>query len=223
MTRIHPIEKIRLIDWLASPRGPRPAAYLRKFRPRMSVRFALAVRSTLSGRPAGPRRFESLYLPSTPFVKVVALRHYAKIFGPRVFVETGTFLGDTTAAVADLFERCYTIELSPELHARARKRLSLVPQVICVEGKSEIELPRLLQRIAEPALFWLDAHGSAGITADAGLDPVLHELDAIYRHAIKRHVILVDDARGHQETVWRRVPAGYRASVRNDIIRIVPG
>ena len=105
MTRIHPIEKIRLIDWLASPRGPRPAAYLRKFRPRMSVRFALAVRSTLSGRPAGPRRFESLYLPSTPFVKVVALRHYAKIFGPRVFVETGTFLGDTTAAVADLFER----------------------------------------------------------------------------------------------------------------------
>jgi hypothetical protein len=222
MTRINAIEKIRLVDWLASPRGPKPAAYLKKFKPRMGVRIALAVRNTLSGRPTRPRRFESLYLPSTPFVKVVALRHHAKTFGPRVFVETGTFVGDTTAAVADLFQRCYTIELSPELHARAQKRLSPLAHVICLAGNSEIELPRLLERIAEPALFWLDAHASAGITADAELDPILQELDAIYRHGVKRHVILVDDARGHQEAIWRRVPAGYRATVRNDIIRIVP-
>jgi hypothetical protein len=155
-------------------------------------------------------------------VKVIALRHYARKFGTRIFVETGTFFGDTSAAIADLFERCYTIELSPELHTRAQKRLSHISHLVCLQGDSGTELPRVLEHIKEPALFWLDAHASCGATADAGFDPILKELDAIYRHSVDRHVILVDDARGHDEMIWRRVPSHYRATVRNDIIRIVP-
>jgi hypothetical protein len=94
--------------------------------------------------------------------------------------------------------------------------------VSCIHGESGVELPRVLAHVQEPVLFWLDAHPSGGQTADAGFDPILHELDAIYRHPVKRHVILIDDARGHDEAIWKRVPPHYRAMVRNDIIRIVP-
>jgi Glycosyl transferase family 2 len=222
MTRLDPIEKRRFVAWLASPSGLGASPCLRKFRPRAMARFVLALRNTLSGRPSLPRDFRCLHLPSTPFVKIVALRRYAKVFGTRVFVETGTFFGNTTAAVADLFERCYTIELSPELYARARKRFLATPHIVCINGESGAELARVLEDIQEPALFWLDAHASAGVTADGGFDPILHELGAIFRHRIKGHVVLVDDARGREEMIMRAVPSNYRASLRNDIIRIVP-
>ena len=222
MSRMHPIHKIQFVDWLASPVGPRPTPFMRKFKPRTSVRLALALRHILSGRPAGPGRFECLYLPGTAFVKLVALRRHARVFGPRLFVETGTCRGDTTVAVADLFERCYTIELSPEFCAEARKRLAPFAHVTCIEGESSVELPKVLQKIAEPALFWLDAHPTGSHAADAGFDPLFRELDAIYAHPVKRHVILVDDASGREEMVMRGAPVHYRASVRNNIIRIVP-
>jgi GT2 family glycosyltransferase/predicted O-methyltransferase YrrM len=222
MTRLHPIEKIRFVAWLASPAGPGAAPCLRKFKPRATARFVLALRNTLSGRPSLPRDFRCLHVPSTPFVKVVALRHHAKAFGTRVFVETGTFFGNTTAAVADLFERCYTIELSPELYARARKRFEGTPHVVCINGDSGAELARVLEDIHEPALFWLDAHPSGGVTAGDRSDPILQELGTIYRHRVKGHVVLIDDARGREEMIMRAVPSNYRAVLRNDIIRIVP-
>jgi len=56
---------------------------------------------------------------------------------------------------------------------------------------------------------------------DIGTDPLLRELGAIYRHRVKGHVALIDDA-GREEMVMRGVPSHYRATVRNDIIRIVP-
>jgi hypothetical protein len=66
-----------------------------------------------------------------------------------------------------------------------------------------------------------EARGQAK-TSDTGFDPMLQELDAIYRHRVKSHVILIDDARGREEMVARGLPSHYRATVRNDIIRIVP-
>jgi glycosyltransferase involved in cell wall biosynthesis len=222
LSRMDPIYKMQLVDWLASPAGPQPSPFMRKLKPRTSVRLAFALRHTLAGRPSGPRRFECLYLPATPFIKVVALRHHARVFGTRVFVETGTSRGDTTVAVADLFERCYTIELSAEFCACARKRFTPFPHVTCIEGESSAELPKVLQNIDEPVLFWLDAHATGSHAADAGFDPLFKELDAIYAHRIKRHVILVDDASGREDMVMRGAPPHYRASVRNNIIRIVP-
>src|SRR5262249_10931676 len=108
-----------------------------------------------------------------------------------------------THAVADLFQRCYTIELSPELHRRTQIRPSHLSHVTCIRGERGAELPRILAHVDESALFWLDAHASGGQTADAGFDPILRELDAIYRHPVKRHVILIDDARGHAEAIWK--------------------
>jgi hypothetical protein len=151
------------------------------------------------------------------------LQHYAGEFGLRTFVETGTFVGDTTAAVARSFDRCFTIELSDDLHARAVKRFSAQPHIVCVHGDSGAAINDILSRIDQPALFWLDAHYSGGITADAGYDPILKELSSIFAHSSNGHVVLVDDARGHQiDAIARHIPEGYFLSIKNDIARIVP-
>jgi hypothetical protein len=154
---------------------------------------------------------------------VLALRQYARAYGATVFVETGTATGQTTALVADLFQRCATIELSKALHARALANLAEFPHVSCLQGDSGVVLRQVLERIDVPALFWLDAHASGGTTADAGYDPIDKELEAIYAHPVQGHVILIDDARGHTVSkIIANVLASHEASVRNDIIRIVP-
>jgi hypothetical protein len=68
--------------------------------------------------------------------KVRAIRWYARHYQPRFFVETGTGLGDTPAAVADLLAQCFTIEPSAELHQFAAERLSKIANVRCLQGDS---------------------------------------------------------------------------------------
>jgi hypothetical protein len=123
------------------------------------------------------------------------LRKLAKKYGLRVFVETGTHYGDTLAAMMPVFAKLYSIELSADLHAKCVRRFEGYPNVEVIQGDSGIELGKLLKKITEPALFWLDGHYSGGETARGTTDtPVVEEL----RHVLsagRRHVILVDDAR----------------------------
>jgi hypothetical protein len=102
-------------------------------------------------------------------------------------------------------------------------RFSDATHVVCLQGDSGVTLPRVLNEIAAPALFWLDAHHSGGDTANAGYDPISKELTSIYLHSVKTHVILVDDARGHDVArIAREAPPSHEVMVRNDIIRIFP-
>ncbi len=73
----------------------------------------------------------------------------------RVFVETGTFHGDTTAVADAYFDIVHTIELSPVLYQDAQRRL---PTVLHHQGDSQEILPVLAQEIDEPAVFFLDAN-----------------------------------------------------------------
>jgi hypothetical protein len=155
-------------------------------------------------------------------VKIIALRRYAREHSLVNFVETGTYLGDTTAAVASTFSLCFTVEMSPELHARARERLGKLGNVRCVLGDSALALPGIMRQISEPSLFWLDAHASGGETVNSGKGPLLAELEAIYSGG-PGHVILIDDARGHDVAAIRSFCSSRaQVEVRNDIIRLVP-
>jgi hypothetical protein len=212
-------EKRAYVDWLVSSAGTRPEHFLRAFTPGFYSQMLIWARN----RRVEFGRLQHIYLPSSPRVKVLALRRYARAYGATVFVETGTATGQTTGLVADLFQRCTTIELSKELHAKALANLARFPHVACLQGDSGAMLTQVLERIDVPALFWLDAHASGGNTADAGYDPIDKELEAIYAHPVKRHVILIDDARGHAVSkITANAPASHEVSVRNDIIRIVP-
>jgi hypothetical protein len=134
--------------------------------------------------------------PAPDLLKERAIRQYASERGARILVETGTFRGDTLASVYDAFDKLYSIELSPELHARAKRRFRRMPKIQLLEGDSAQALPGVLEQIDRPALFWLDAHYSSGVTARGFEDtPIRAELAAILSHRVQGHVLLIDDAR----------------------------
>jgi hypothetical protein len=137
-------------------------------------------------------------------------------------------------AVRPDFKELYSIELDCELHKRAAQRFARRGNVTLLCGDSGTELPKLLDRISTPTLFWLDGHYSAGITARGDKDtPVLAELEAIARHPVHGHVILIDDARcfdgSHDYPSLREIHdrasrhwPDHTFEVRDDIIRILP-
>jgi hypothetical protein len=196
--------------WLASGESP-PRPFVRSAPLPLRSAFILSVYS------ATP--ILRVYLPPPQTVKVRVIRTHARRFGIRTFVETGTFKGETIAAVADAFDRRITIELSTELWRKARERL---PGVECLLGDSSAVLKHIVPLLNNPALFWLDAHASGGDTIDSGVGPIFEELQTIFASG-KPHVILIDDARGHQvEAIEAVVPESHSFSIRNDIIRITP-
>jgi hypothetical protein len=221
--RARRLNKLEYVRWLTSSEGPRPEPYLRSFAPGLGTRVMLWADDLRSGRSARPRKLERIYVPSRPMAKVHAIRWYARHYKPKVFVETGTFIGDTTAAVADLFEQCFTIELSDQLYRRASERFSKTGNVRCLQGDSGRMISEIIRNLPGAALFWLDAHTSGGVTANAGYDPIFAELEAILAGPEIGHVILIDDARGHQvDKIRQMVSRDQSFTIKNDIMRIAP-
>jgi hypothetical protein len=168
--------------------------------------------------------------PPPHFVKLGVLRSYARRFDLQVLVETGTYLGDTVAALRDDFRSIITIELDAGLAQAAARRFQGDGRIKVLEGDSGILLPRVLERLQSPALFWLDAHYSGGVTAGSEANPILRELRCVMTSDLRGHVILIDDARLFDGTDGyptlshvRRLVSEYEAwemSVAEDIIRI---
>lgn len=128
--------------------------------------------------------------------KQIFIKKIAKKYGIKTLIETGTFLGDTVNASKKYFNHIYTIELDNKLHQQAVHRFKRYSHISCLLGDSSKVLPEILNNINEPCLFWLDGHFSGGITAKGELNtPVNKELETIFSHQVKEHVILIDDAR----------------------------
>lgn len=177
-----------------------------------------------NGRPA----------PSPHMLKQLVLESYAKQYGLTVLVETGTYFGDMVEGMKRNFEKIYSIELSPELFALAKKRFRGDGNVELICGDSGKEIGRLIPKLDQPALFWLDAHYSGGVTARAEIDtPIFEELGHILQSKEKRHVVIIDDARcfgtdSAYPTIEeltqfvRRQRADVEILVEQDSIRITP-
>jgi len=159
---------------------------------------ARCVRDWLRQREAQRRwRQQGHPLPVPPHVKRALLRKRAQRNGLRVFIETGTLFGDTLAALRRHFEELHSIELDPELYRKAAARFANDPKVTLWHGDSGEVLPRVLEGVGQPVLFWLDGHYAGEGTARGAEDtPIRRELAHIARHALSRtHLIVVDDAR----------------------------
>jgi hypothetical protein len=140
----------------------------------------------LKGKPAPPPHA----------VKQKMIKTFVSQYKYNVFVETGTYLGAMIRTIQNDFNQVYTVELSPELHARAVETFKQYPYIHCLQGDSGIVLHNLVPEIKEGAIFWLDGHYSGGITALGDkVCPVYEELDAIITHDHFNHIILIDDAR----------------------------
>src|SRR5450759_4220434 len=79
-------------------------------------------------------------------------------FGVDVFVETGTNLADTAVWASANFERVFTIEAHGTLYQRAIETFGNRKNIQFLQGDSRIHISSLLPSLAEPAIFWLDAH-----------------------------------------------------------------
>ncbi len=120
-------------------------------------------------------------------------------------IETGTFKAEGTLILREACSRVWTIELDMALYERATARHGHRAGITFLQGSSDEVLRKLIADVAEPVIFWLDAHGgmvdhlSQKVFNPAGDDtqcPVTDELQAIgrFRHAASS-CILIDDAR----------------------------
>lgn len=129
-------------------------------------------------------------------VKLAVIRHNLPNPHPGVFVETGTYYGDTVEAVKDMYSSVISIEVDATFHKNACARFAQDKNVQIVHGDCARKLPEVLAELQEPAVFWLDGHYSGGETGKGEIeDPILISLNQIAAHPVREHVIFIDDAR----------------------------
>jgi len=168
----------------------------------------------------------------TPFLyKKQLIEYYAKRNNIKILVETGTFYGDMIDATKNKFAEIYSIELGLDLYNKALWRFSKNLKIHLINGDSALELKKLIPKLSEPAIFWLDAHYSGGVTAgNPEMPPIIEELTAIAKSNFD-NIILINDARRfgvlnsypNIEKIIKFVSKnikGAKTSVSNDIIRI---
>jgi len=172
--------------------------------------------------------------PAPHIVKQRHIHALTSLFALKVMVETGTNTGATVKALERHFDEIYSIEIFPPLAAQAKKRFAKNPAIHIIEGDSAKELPGILQKTAQPILFWLDGHYSGEGTGRSDVDtPVLAELGHILAFRPRgKDVILIDDARcftganGYPRLedflVTVEHQFGVRPRVADDIIFILP-
>lgn len=173
-------------------------------------------------------------VPPPHLVKQRILSEYASAFNTGTLIETGTYLGDMIYAMKDHFENIFSIELADVFYKHARRRFRQYRHIEIRHGDSGEELAQVLNTVSSRCLFWLDGHYSAGFTAKGKTDtPVMNEVQIIFKHKIKDHVLLIDDARCFdgthdyptiselREFVGQHAE-NYEFSVKHDVIRIHP-
>jgi hypothetical protein len=162
-----------------------------------------------------------------------------KVLPLDVFVETGTFKGDTIQSVLPFFRKLVTVELSPQLWKDAAARFAGESRVEVLLGSS----PEFLSAVDHDAsvLFWLDAHWciAENTSGEHSQCPLLDEIRAIGRLA-EHSVLLIDDARlflapppePHDVAQWptfeqidralRELSSRHELMIVNDIIAFFP-
>ena len=134
--------------------------------------------------------------PLPPLLKRAFLRGIARDEGVHTFVETGTYLGDTTWHFRHDFETIHSIEVEPYLHAQAARRFRTLGHITIHRGDSTDVLPAIIASLREKTLYWLDGHYSGGITGTGDSHcPVYAELESIFTLSQAPFVIVIDDAR----------------------------
>lgn len=140
------------------------------------------------------------------YTKARQIRALARRVGAKTLVETGTYLGNTTARVAASFSRVWTIEIDAELHRQASAYLKPRPHVECLLGDASVLLPQVLARPeAVDVLVFLDGHFSGGVTGRGEMDePACEEIEMMSPFAEKIRGVIVDDFREFGRGEWPR-------------------
>ena len=135
------------------------------------------------------------------------LEYLEKYGNGKIFVETGTYFGQTVELVSERdYTEIHSIELNEEMASAAKKKFESDDRVKIWQGDSSLLLKKIVDHLEEPATFWLDAHASGPIRGGiAGGSPVLDELNIILSGKRKDHTIFIDDKRLFGSAEWSYV------------------
>jgi hypothetical protein len=114
------------------------------------------------------------------------------------WVETGTYLGETTALLSKYALKVFSIEPEPTLYANAVKNFASFGNVEILKGTSEDVFPDLLPKLSGNVCYWLDGHYSGAGTHKGPMDtPIMSELIYISNSIPKTTstVVMIDDIR----------------------------
>ena len=138
-------------------------------------------------------------MPSLTFKEITEYSQYPT----NIFIETGTFMGETTNNVKHHFERVISIELSDKYASMAIEKFKNDTNVSIIKGDSSEELYNICKQLDKPAFFWLDGHWSNGDTAKGTKDcPLLEELQQIVKNCAPKCIVAIDDVRLFTTTAW---------------------
>ena len=117
-----------------------------------------------------------------------------------VFVETGTYLGETTFKMAKKFKEVYTCEIHQGLLVETSQKainqgIENIKFFLCDSGPF---LKDILPQIKDNGVYFLDAHISGVDSSWNGVScvPLMEELECILEHkGFHSNIIIIDDAR----------------------------
>lgn len=165
--------------------------------------------------------------PPPHSIKLASIVYLGDSVGAKYLVETGAYLGDTVRALQGRFDRLYSIELAESLALPLQAEFASDPSIRIVIGDSGKKLATVLPEIDGPAVFWLDAHYSGGVTVGDGAVPIFAEIKLINSLCLHQHAILIDDMidfkgdDGYPTTEALKIVLtglGYRVSIFNNMM-----
>jgi hypothetical protein len=157
---------------------------------------AVLVRAAQSARAHGDYAAGRVNVPP-PQAKRRQLLRLFRERGHSVFVESGTYRGDTVAFFLAHAERIVSVEVEPSLQAAAARRFADHGAVEILLGDALDLIPPLLAREAAGTLLFLDGHWSGGVTGTGREhEPAASILVALARREQRSPLtIVVDDLR----------------------------
>jgi hypothetical protein len=137
-------------------------------------------------------------LPAPQLIKLGVLARNSIKHGD--WVETGTYLGDTTKFLARKFPNSliYSLEPDRKLFQFTRFRLKRFKNLQLVNASSEAYLDKIVSKLDNSTNFWLDGHFSGDVTFKGEkISPILIELGIIekYIKQMPRICVFIDDVR----------------------------
>jgi len=125
-------------------------------------------------------------------------------FGSSIFVETGTYSGESTKVAAQIFPEIYSVELNQNLYNQACSKFTQQSHVHLYQGHS----PEFLRSIcptlharSSSIVFWLDAHECGTGHYHDIVTPIVEELRALAECNMNDAIVLIDDMRCFGSTI----------------------